>query len=260
MKPLGAFSRWAGWLFEAGLVLVLPLVYSRELPEQFSSPKLFLTRVLIVCGLAAWGLSRIWATRGRMRKSAFTLPLGALAIAVLLSCGNSPVPKFSLEEAKYFLCGPAFLFLLTSSNHGEPAVRRLARLGSLAATAIAVVVLLQWAGLDPLLFGGYQVSWGKMVARMRLYGTLGNPNFVAGYLIGAIFLAMALGVASAARWRRVLWWASALAMLMAILGAGSKGAWAGLVIGKSSSPRSARWIAVSSRPPNTDSVSSPRCS
>ena len=66
VKPLGAFSRWAGWLFEAGLVLVLPLVYSRELPEQFSSPKLFLTRVLIVCGLAAWGLSRIWATRGRM--------------------------------------------------------------------------------------------------------------------------------------------------------------------------------------------------
>ncbi len=231
VKLLRALWRCADRSLEAGLLLVLPLVFWREFPEQFSSPKLFLTRILIVSGLAAWGLNRIWASSGRMRVPAFVLPLGALATAVLLSGVNSPVPKFSLEESEYFLCGPAFLFLLVSSDHGEKAVRRLATLISLAAAMVGVVVLMQWGGHDPLLHGGYLVNWGKMAARMRLYGTFGNPNFVAGYLIGAIFLAMALGVASRARWRQVLWWAAAIAMLAAILGAGSKGAWAGLAMG-----------------------------
>ncbi len=231
VKLLRALWRCADRSLEAGLLLVLPLVFWREFPEQFSSPKLFLARILIVIGLAAWGLNRIWATSGRMRVPAFVLPLGAVAMAVLLSCVNSPVPKFSLEEAEYFLCGPAFLLLLISAGDGEKAVRRMATLISLAAAAVAVVVLLQWAGHDPLLLGSYQVNWGKMGARMRLYGTLGNPNFVAGYLIGAIFPAMALGVASGARRRRVGWWAAAFAMLAAILGAGSKGAWVGLAMG-----------------------------
>jgi O-antigen ligase len=232
MKSWRAFclSAWR-IVLEAGLLLVLPLVFYRGFPEQFSSAKFFLTRLLIIFGLAAWGVTLVWR-RGRWPKRVgLLLPLGALALVVLLSCANSPVPRFSLYEVEYFLCGPVFFLLLVSSEGGEAVVRRLAVLATLGASAVAVVVLLQWAGFDPLLYGGYQVVWGRMPVRMRLFGTFGNPNFVAGYLIAAIFLAMALGVASGAKWQRTGWWTCALAMLAAILGSGSRGAWLGLAAG-----------------------------
>ena len=70
-----------------------------------------------------------------------------------------------------------------------------------------------------------------MVARMRLYSTFGNPNFVGGYLIGTIFAALALAAASKARWAKALWWGFTLIMLAAIVETGSRGAWLGLAVG-----------------------------
>lgn len=232
--PLMEFARtlklrWLVTFLAAGLLLVLPLVFHRGFAEQFSYPKLYLTQSLIITGLAAWALCLAWGKLLWPRHFRLSPPLALLAIAVILSCKNSPAPLFSLHEAVCFLCGPAWVLLLVS--WGETAVPRLARLSALAGAAVAVIALLQWSGHDPLLFGGYQVDWGKMVARMRLYSTFGNPNFVAGYLIGTIFLALALGAASAKPGARASWWTAAGTMLAAIVGTGSLGAWGGLAAG-----------------------------
>lgn len=218
-------------LMEAGLLLVLPLVFSRSFAEQFTYPKSLLAQVLVICGFALCALEFAWGIFPWPQDLRPGAPLGMLAIAVLLSTVNSPVPRFSLQESVYFLCGPVWALLLVSWNRDERAPKRLATLAALAGIAVAVIAVLQWTGYDPLLFRGYRIDWGTMAARMRVYSTFGNPNFVAGYLIGTVFLAIGLGASASKRGTRSLWWAAAALMLAAILGAGSRGAWAGLAVG-----------------------------
>jgi len=228
-RALGACTR--NWTWEAGLLLVLPLGFYRGFAEQFSTPKSFLTKSLIIVGLAVWALSGIG--RPAFRRGRFSLGLSLLVFnfAALVSCLNCPVPRFSLLEVELALCGPAWVLLLVSWDEGESSVSRIAMLTGVAGALVAGIALLQRLGYDPLLLGGYRVNWGTMVARMRLYSTLGNPNFVGGYLIGAIFPSLALAAVSRARWAKGLWWGLAVVMVAAIVETGSRGAWFGLAAG-----------------------------
>lgn len=221
---------WAG-LLAAGLLVLVPLVFSRGFADQFSFVKTFITKLLLVLGSAAWALGLVWRKLHWPRNFRLGPPLAALILAVLLSCVNSSVPAFSLEEAEYFLCGLLWVLLLVCWGEGEATVRFAAVCTTAAGVAIALIAILQWLGFDPLLYGEYHVEWGAMVSRMRLYSTLGNPNFVAGYLIGAIFPALALGMSSTKRWVRASGFASAAVMVSAIAGARSRGALAGLLAG-----------------------------
>jgi len=228
-QALGGRIRNVVW--EAGLLLVLPLAFYRGFAEQFSTPKYFLTKCLIITGLAIWALGWVWTPALRRVRFPLGLPLLAFSMTALISCLASPVPRFSLMEVEFALCGPAWVLLLASWSQGASAVRRIAVLTGLAGGLVAGITLLQRFGFDPVLLGGYQVDWGSMVARMRLYSTFGNPNFVGGYLIGTIFAALALAAASKARWAKVLWLGFALIMLAAIVATGSRGAWLGLAVG-----------------------------
>jgi len=226
---MGGGIRNAIW--EAGLIVVLPLTFTRGYAEQFSTPKFFLTKLTIIAGLAVWALGRIWTPTQRQIRFPLGWPLVAFSLAVLVSCLASPVPRFSLMEAEYALCGPAWAVLLVMWERGEGCVHRIAALMGLAGALVAGVTLLQRLGFDPVLLGGYQVDWGSMVARMRLYSTFGNPNYVGGYLIGTIFAALALAAASKSRWAQWAWSGVGLMMLAAIVVTGSRGAWLGLGAG-----------------------------
>jgi O-antigen ligase len=222
---------WAAWILEAGGLFLLPLIFYRGFAEQFSFTKIVFTEVLIALGLAGWAVGLVW---GKLRRPAFSrlgLSLGLVIAAVLVSCLASPVPSISFAEAEYFLCGPAWFLLLVSWHEGEGSPCGLARLIVAAGATVAAVAMLQWAGHDPLLFGGYRVEWGAMVPRMRLYSTFGNPNFLCGYLIGAIFPALALTLAAKKWLPRIICGTSAALMLAAIYGTGSYGGWAALVAG-----------------------------
>lgn len=221
----------AAWMLEAGGLFLLPLVFYRGFAEQFTFSKIVFTEVLVALGVAGWAAALIWGKLPRPPFSRLALPLGVLIAAVLVSCLRSPVPSFSFAGAEYFLCGPVWFLLLISWNRGANAARGLARIVVAAGAAVAAIAMLQWAGHDPLLFGGYQVQWGAMVPRMRLYSTFGNPNFLCGYLIGAIFPALALALAATEWLARIAYGVSSVLMLVAIYGTGSYGGWAALVAG-----------------------------
>ena len=244
-QALGSRIRNAIW--EAGLLLALPLAFYRGFAEQFSTPKFFLTKCLIISGLTFWGLDWVWKPAVRRARFPLGLPLLAFSMAALTSCRTSPAPRFSLMEVEYMLCGPSWVLLLVSWGHGESAVRRIAAFVGLAGGVVAGITLLQRFGFDPVLWGGYQVDWGSMVARMRLYSTFGNPNFVGGYLIGAIFPALALGAASKAVWGRVLWLSFTFITLGGIVETGSRGAWLGLAAGAAAA--ALIWLPTSSSRP-----------
>jgi O-antigen ligase len=232
-KPTRKDSRafgwdWLLWILEAGLLFVLPLVFYRGFAEQFTDAKIVLTEFLVFLALAGWGLGWFWGKTGWPAGFRLGTPLVAFAAAILLSCFASSVPSFSLGEAEYFLCGPLWLLLLASWRRGIASAQSMGKLITAAGALTTAIALLQWWGHDPLLFGGYSVQWGTMVPRMRLYSTFGNPNFLCGYLIGAIFPALALALTVKSRIGKVLCGGASAAMLAAIGGTGSYGGWAAL--------------------------------
>jgi O-antigen ligase len=215
---------------EAGLLVALPLVFYRPFVEQFGTPKIILTEWLVTAGLAGSALA-YFGRRPPAPRAHFAWPITLLAGAVLLSCVNSPSPGFSLDHARYFLCGPAWLLVLDLSAGGAASMKRLSVLMASAAALVALIILAQWLGHDPLLFGGFHVVRGSMVERMNLYSTFGNPNFAAGYLVGLAFMPWALGLVARNLIAKLLWFSAAGAVLLAIVVTQSHGAWAALGAG-----------------------------
>jgi O-antigen ligase len=234
---------WWATLVTAGLLVVVPLAFYPGFDEQFSSPKVLLTEMLLGLGLAVWALAFAWGKVGAPKGFRLAAPLALLTVAALASCINSPVRAFSLQQAVYFACGPLWALLLISWAGGEESVRWVSVLATAAATFVAVIALLQWSGFDPLLTPAEHIDWGTMVPRMHLYSTFGNPDLVGGYLIGAFFPALALGVFSPKRWTRALGCGGSAAALAAIVGTGSRGAWAGLVAGLAAAGLLWKWSA-----------------
>jgi len=224
-------GRAAFGLLALGLLLLTPLVFYRGFSDQFTYLKLVLTKGFVLFGTVGFALSHVWSRRRWPGDFRLAAPVALLTLAVWLSCLASPLPAFSLVEAEYFLCGPLWLLLMISWGGGEATVRWLSALVAVAGTVVAAIALLQWAGHDPLLFGGYRVEWGTMRASMRLYSTFGNPNLVAGYLIGAIFLALALAASAETPAVKFLSVAAVLVIFGAIIGTRSRGAWLGLAAG-----------------------------
>ncbi len=149
----------------------------------------------------------------------------ALCVVVLLSCAQNPAHTHSLMESLGFLCGPAWLLLMMRSKINEAEIAWMFRAISVAAAIVAMIVLLQWNGRDPLVFGGAQVEWNAMVPRMRLYSTFGNPNLAASYLVAAAFAVFALAASAATRAAKIVFYIAGILIVAAVIGCGSRGEW-----------------------------------
>jgi putative inorganic carbon (HCO3(-)) transporter len=187
-------------LFQGGLFL-LPLVCWPGLDHSFSTPKLWLLACLDL-GLAA----RFVARKGWRASGAIEWPwlvwLATLALSALLA-------PFVSREALLLMVLPLPL-CWAARREWLPAIL----LGSAAESAIAV---LQFARLDPLGWLGWHAEVFPS-ARMRVYGTLGNPDFVAAWLCATLPLYVAVPRKGARR----LWWAALALQLAAILATGSR--------------------------------------
>lgn len=156
----------------AGLVL-LPLACWPGLEHPFSTPKTWLLAGLSIAVLpgllnrpsgAGWPLL-LWAAAASLSAAiAPFVSLQALLVAVL------PLP----------LCWAAREGRLDADG-----VKRAILLGS---SLLAAVAVLQAVNLDPLKWLGWQPE-AFSSARMRVYGTMGNPNFVAAWLCASLPLA-----------------------------------------------------------------------
>lgn len=210
----------SGWLRVPLLVLttLLPLAVVPGLEAPFSSPK------LVLMGLAA---SAGWILMGRQCLAGWSqLPAEfRLALAAWLGALGASAAFGSVDSLTALLL-PLFAvgwFLLVVSVRPRAEVLALALVVS--GTVVACLALLQFAGADPFALAGWAPA-GAPQARMRVYATLGNPNFVAAFLVGGlpltIFLQKRLQVT---RWVVSL---VLVAQVGAILATGSRGVLPGL--------------------------------
>ncbi|MGE5569149.1 MAG: O-antigen ligase family protein [Rhodospirillales bacterium] len=184
-------------LLEVALIL-LPLVCWPNLERAFSTPKLWLLAA-IVLAVAAHRLR----SRERLRVPGW--PWLAWLGAIALSAATGAYVSL---EALLLVLLPVVLYTCPLPPE---------RIGSalLAGAAIeSLVAVLQYCQVDPLrLLGWIPETFPN--PRMRVYGTLGNPDFVAAFLCAT--LPLYAGV------KRKAWLGAGLALqVAAILATGSR--------------------------------------
>lgn len=166
------------------VAFILPLIVLPGLERPFSTPKFILLGIVVALGasLAAWRGLLGWPALPGAFQAAMAAWLAALGASAALG------PYASLDALLPPLIAVGW-FLLVMLVRPRPERLALALVGSGA--VVASVALLQFLGLDPFALFGW-VALGGSDPRMRVYATLGNPNFVAAYLVALVPLTIAL--------------------------------------------------------------------
>ncbi len=155
-------------LLEIALVL-LPLLCLPNLDRPFSTPKLWLLAAIDLAIAAYWFRHR---TELRAPGWPWLAWLAAIAVSAVAA------PYVSLEAL--------LLAILPVPLYTIPvAAERIGRAVLGGAAIQSAVAVLQFCGLDPLRAPGWRAE-NFANPRMRVYGTLGNPDFVAAFLCATL--------------------------------------------------------------------------
>ena len=196
-----------------GAALLLPLACWPDLGRPFSSPKLLL---LIGLDLA---LAAAWVSSGRRPVQQPRAHWWALGWAAAVSISAVAGAAASLNALLLALAPVPIFYAIGARLVSRAALARAVWMGGVC---LALVAVLQYCALDPLGWLGWQPEQFAS-ARMRVYGTLGNPDFVAAWLCAALpFCWREIAVAAPGAWSRALRWAAAAVVVAAILATGSR--------------------------------------
>jgi putative inorganic carbon (HCO3(-)) transporter len=215
----------------AAVAGALPLLMWPGLGAPFSTPKHILLGSAIVALLpaAAW-----FAVRRRGRASVsdrvghYVLPPALQALLVLWCASfawSSLLAPFVSPDALFLgIAGPLWCVLVFfAADAGfRPTLAHVA-----GAAAMAAVAISQAAGADPIAWAGWLPQIAGASARMRAYGTMGNPNFVAA--LSALTIPLALGLACVPERSRRTRAVSVLAALLLAAAVGVTGSRAGAI-------------------------------
>ncbi|MGD0695934.1 MAG: O-antigen ligase family protein [Terriglobia bacterium] len=201
-----------------GVCFLMPLVVFPGLERPFSTPKLVFLTASVVLGTAIAGLAGRWKWPALPRGFSWSLAawLAALGASALTGSFVSLVALWlPLAAVGWFL-----LLMLV-----RPEAKGLAIALTAAGTLVACVACLQFVGWDPFAVLGWHATPSGS-ARMRVFATLGNPNFVAAFLVGLMPLTASLRQISK---RRGLFSMALAAQVLAVFATGSRGAILGLL-------------------------------
>jgi hypothetical protein len=155
-------------------------------------------------------------TSGGDTRAGDWLALGWFALVSISALGGSDITMQGLLLA--LLPAPLFFGIRRGLVSGE-ALARAIWLGSVCEAAI---VVLQYCGLDPMRWFGWQPE-AFASPRMRAYGTLGNPDFVAAWCCATLpFSWIEIARRGQSGRSRALRWAASVLQAAAVLATGSR--------------------------------------
>jgi O-antigen ligase len=166
--------RWALVAFTA----VLPLAVWPGIERPFSSIKLQLLAIVVPAALVAAGRLGLL---GRPRLP-LAMDIALIASGTSLALSSITGPWTSLPALALAALGLGWFWVLMAFR---PEVASLLQAVAVSGAVMAAVVVLQFVGLDPFRYLGW-MGPEYQADRMRLFSTLGNPNFVAAFLAGVL--------------------------------------------------------------------------
>ncbi|HTV02859.1 MAG TPA: O-antigen ligase family protein [Luteitalea sp.] len=206
-------------LAPAGLAL-LPLVFWPGLDQPFSTPKLAMMVALAVAVVVA-----------PARPAGHPLPRVAVwsvagaVVSVVVAAALAPLPSLAPT-----LLGIAAPVLALAALRHDRSGRALVAGQVVGAAACAVVAILQWVGTDPIAWSGWRPAIDGASIRMRVYGALGNPNFIGVLMAMSLPLTAAIHRLATRSAHRRAWELTMALQAAALVATGSRGAVLGLAV------------------------------
>jgi putative inorganic carbon (hco3(-)) transporter len=205
-----------------GVVVTVPLVFSPRTIGSGYIKNVFLA-LLVLAACAVWLLKTIWQGEIRWPRQLLTRAVLVYWLVAGISVLTSQSPLIS-AWAFWRITLFVLLFFLVA---GAFTTRRqiLLLLAALCGTAVVVAAyaVIQKAGHDPF-------QWSQVSDRQP-FSTLGNPNFLATYLVFIIPVAIGLTFSTRSWGLQLLGGIAALGGFLALILTLCKGAWLALLVG-----------------------------
>lgn len=174
------------------VLFIMPTIFDRRLGIVFSGTKTAWMRAFGSIIFGVWAIKLIVTKKHNFFRTALDWPVVSFllctTIATLTSVHvyTSVVGFYGRYEGltSWYLFG-LFFFVITNYLRSTDQLKRAFVTVISAATLMAVYSIIQRHALDPYMWGGV-VTW------QRVIGTIGQPNFLAAYMLMALFLNLAM--------------------------------------------------------------------
>jgi O-antigen ligase len=239
------------------MAVVVPVVLYRGSNDTFELPKQIAVRVILVTTLlaaAAASLLRLLRQpHPRLGVQEFARGLGhrlrqpaSIAAVAIVASWTLATLLSAVPSASWWgipsrwggwrtQMGYVALFLAaTAAFQGQRQVTRLAAVTAFVAAVCSVYSVVQRVGLDPLAWTVNVTEQSRMAVVgpvARPSSTFGNPNFLAAYLVLAIFLSLGGLLSTPRRQARTLWGVVVALQGVGLLLTQTRGAWIAAALG-----------------------------
>lgn len=173
-------------------IFLIPTIFDRRLGIVFSGTKVTFLGLLGSILLGVWAIKILIFREHRFARTPLDWPLLTyllcVTVAVMTSVHvyTSMVGFYGRYEGltTWYLYGLVF-FVVTNYIRSFEQIKRIVMTVVPVTTIMSVYSIIQRFEIDPYL-------WGGVVTRERVIGTIGQPNFLAAYMLMAFFLILAL--------------------------------------------------------------------
>lgn len=174
------------------MLFVIPIVFDRRLGIVFSGTKVAWLRALMVVTLSIWSIKLIVTRKHFFVRTPLDWPVISFLFSTTIATLTSVhvITSFAGFYGRFeglttwYIFGLLF-FVTTNYIHSFEQLKRMIAVIVPSAVIMSLYGVIQRHELDPYMWGGV-VTW------QRVIGTIGQPNFLAAYVLMAFFLALVL--------------------------------------------------------------------
>ncbi|MFH1542545.1 MAG: O-antigen ligase family protein [bacterium] len=188
-------SRLFGFLMELMILIVIflvPTIFDRRLGIVFSGTKTAWMRLFGIIILSLWSLKIIISKKHFFFRSILDWPVVTYLLGTTIATLTSVhvYTSFAGFYGRYegltsWYLFALFFFTVTNYVYNLDQVKRIIITLASSTTLMAVYSVIQRHGVDPYMWGGV-VTW------QRVIGTIGQPNFLAAYMLLTFFMILPL--------------------------------------------------------------------
>ena len=214
---VGFFQRIISWSFYLLFILV-PIIFFSNTSELFEFNKMWVTFGLTLIIASSWISNMILTKQIKIRRTLLDIPILAFLASQILATIFSLDPHTSLwgyysrfNGGLYSLLSYGFLYFAFMSNVESKQILKYLYVAIGSAVFVALWGLPSHFGYDPTCFlfrGTLDVSCWTFAfqPKVRIFSTLGQPDWLAAYLLFMVFLTTGLSLASYVTRKKITAW------------------------------------------------------
>jgi putative inorganic carbon (hco3(-)) transporter len=251
VMSLSRFARQTTIVLFHALLVMVPLVFTWVNEELFEFPKMVLVYGFTVSIVALWLIRMVAEKRWLTRKTVFDWPLLAFVASQILATIFSIHPRTSifgyytrfhgglLSTISYVLLYYAFVNTISKKHLKGLFITLLS--SALVVSLYAIPEHFGHSFSCSLISNSFDVDCWVQDVRTRIFGTFGQPNWLAAYVVTVLPLAVVLG-AHQRRKTRMVSIVTAICLFLVLLFTRSRSGFAAFGIGMATLALGHLWI------------------